>query len=109
MGSPGRRIGAKSGSLRKWKPNPLTVGVATFVLSMILLSYVAGPTVCEDGWPSPSIGSQGACSWHGGVDRGPEALRLFGSFVAGFCGWFFATRLLNKGTTGLRSGNHSGW
>ncbi|MGQ0565080.1 MAG: hypothetical protein ACT4OK_08405 [Gemmobacter sp.] len=25
--------------------------------------------VCEDGWRSPSIGTQGACSSHGGVDR----------------------------------------
>jgi hypothetical protein len=27
------------------------------------------PLVCVDGWKSPSIGRQGACSSHGGVDR----------------------------------------
>jgi hypothetical protein len=30
--------------------------------------YVSdGPARCADGWNSPSIGKQGACSWHGGV------------------------------------------
>ena len=29
--------------------------------------YERDNTRCRDGWHSPSIGQQGACSWHGGV------------------------------------------
>ena len=38
------------------------------LLSMIVNDYL-GPLKCADGWMSPSIGSQGACSWHGGVEN----------------------------------------
>ena len=30
-----------------------------------------GPVKCKDGWSSSSIGSAGACSYHGGIDYGP--------------------------------------
>jgi hypothetical protein len=38
---------------------------------------------CADGWASPSIGLQGACSWHGGVSSAPIWWGLFAG-VAGF-------------------------
>ncbi|MFD7334858.1 hypothetical protein ACFV98_02495 [Streptomyces violascens] len=34
-------------------------------------------TTCADGWLSPSIGSQGACSYHGGVVNGSPYAVLF--------------------------------
>lgn len=37
-------------------------------------SSLVGPIRCEDGWHSPSIGRQGACSHHGGVDDSAQKL-----------------------------------
>ena len=38
------------------------------ILSMTLFSFIFDFTPrCEDGWRSPSIGTQGACSYHGGI------------------------------------------
>lgn len=34
----------------------------------IILRIIVGPPTCADGWTSMSIGKQGACSHHGGVD-----------------------------------------
>jgi WYL domain-containing protein len=47
----------------------IAVGIA-----VIWIGHTDSPIlVCKDGWPSPSIGIQGACSHHGGVDRASEA------------------------------------
>lgn len=50
-----------------------------------LLSLIPPPT-CRDGWRSPSIGRQGACSHHGGVERhsGLAFMAVAVSFGAGF-------------------------
>ena len=40
------------------------IGIVIFIS---LMSFVP-PTSCHDGWNSPSIGRQGTCSHHGGVD-----------------------------------------
>lgn len=50
---------------------PFAVGFAAFFICFVGLASVLG--TCADGWSSPSIGSQGACSWHGGV----SCLRLY--------------------------------
>ena len=49
---------------------------APFVLYIFLIAFFSylintllGPITCIDGWHSPSIGSQGACSYHGGVEN----------------------------------------
>src|SRR4029450_11116080 len=68
--------------IRLLKP-PLTIGIIVFVLSLITLDQVIGPANCRDGWASSSIGRQGACSWHGGVDRTPAVRRFLGSVLAG--------------------------
>ena len=50
--------------------SPWTTGAAAFFLSLFVLGWLfGGPVTCRDGWRSPSIGKQGACSHHGGVDR----------------------------------------
>jgi hypothetical protein len=55
---------------------PITIGILLFVLSFIVLRQLIGPAKGRDGWASSSIGRQGACSWHGGVDRTPGMLRF---------------------------------
>ena len=40
------------------------VGLSVFVFSIC----IKPEATCHDGWKSPSIGKQGACSHHGGVD-----------------------------------------
>lgn len=55
----------------------------------------SGPLICIDGWRSPSIGSQGACSHHGGVDYGPirEARRaaMVAALLSAFVAWLVMT------------------
>jgi hypothetical protein len=55
------------------------VGVALFLLLQQLLPEVR----CADGWASPSIGRQGACSHHGGVrDNGIYVILILGLSIA---------------------------
>lgn len=62
---------------------PLIVGFTTFLVLSFAGSAIIGPLSCNDGWQSPSIGKQGACSHHGGVNELPKYLVLI---VAGFGG-----------------------
>ena len=55
-------------------------GVIFWALGLFLI----GPVKCSDGWDSPSIGKQGACSHHGGVNRLPQTIVLFLSVGFGF-------------------------
>jgi hypothetical protein len=57
--------------------HPIKWGLLVFVLLMILLRPLVQPTTCSDGWRSPSIGRQGACSWHGGVGTNWSAVFVF--------------------------------
>ena len=45
------------------------------VIGGLLITGMGTFQVCSDGWGSPSIGKQGACSHHGGVT---SQLNLFG-------------------------------
>lgn len=58
----------------------LISGIAIYIIIRILLPDI----VCVDGWGSPSIGRQGACSHHGGVDNSPLVYTLFFSLFVGF-------------------------
>ena len=49
------------------KRHPFLAAFAVFVALRVLGSPLIGATTCRDGWASMSIGSRGACSWHGGV------------------------------------------
>jgi hypothetical protein len=62
------------------RSDPFTVGLITFFVCLVVLSFLV-PTVCNDGWASPSIGRQGACSWHGGVNNFPGYVLLVVSFL----------------------------
>ena len=59
-------------------------GFVVFLVSYFGLKYLSGPTTCNDGWHSPSIGKQGACSWHGGVNNTPDLVALCLSVILGF-------------------------
>ena len=62
------------------------ISIAAFVGTMLLLN-AAFPQIreCIDGWGSPSIGSQGACSHHGGVKGGfGFFFLLIGAAVGGY-------------------------
>ena len=64
--------------------NPWLVGVSTTLAAFIALNLLFNldPT-CWDGWVSPSIGSQGACSHHGGVNKTLGTLAWLASVGAG--------------------------
>ncbi len=57
---------------------------------------MVGPVICEDGWHSPSIGRQGACSHHGGVNNDPQNAVGFLSFLSGIAGCFYSYKRMSK-------------
>jgi len=59
--------------------------------------------ICTDGWRSTSIGSRGACSHHGGVDRWPLVFSMFLSGLLGYLASFFVRNRLEKDRTRQRS------
>lgn len=58
-------------SLFIWRHLPFILSILSFFVSVIVLSSFINPPTCADGWNSLSIGRQGACSWHGGVEVDP--------------------------------------
>lgn len=66
---------------------------------VIVVLVPAKEAACRDGWNSPSIGRQGACPHHGGVDRSLGLggwLLLFGMPLAGWAG-HTSIRVVNSG------------
>ena len=59
---------------------------------LVGLFSIIPPTKCRDGWESPSIGQQGACSHHGGVRRHTD-LALLAIAVSFGAGFFTTTKL----------------
>jgi hypothetical protein len=80
-------------SVRKSIVNPFVAGVVAFLVSLVVLLIVVGPVTCSDGWHSPSIGRQGACSWHGCVDTTPQILVGVVSLFVGVLASELANRL----------------
>jgi hypothetical protein len=68
----------------------IAAGSCTFVF----VEWLKGPSRCVDGWASRSIGIQGACSFHGGVDTSWGLLPLFSAaIVAWGVFWALGSRL----------------
>lgn len=75
---------------------PLTIGVTVCVALFVFFVSIQGPARCRDGWPSPSIGRQGACSHHGGVSSSPLLFELFLSIFAGWAAGALRNRPLER-------------
>src|SRR5580693_2789409 len=80
---------ASGRSMRGTDSHAERAGVLLFLVSFFGLGYLIGPATCNDGWHSPSIGRQGACSWHGGVNHTPEFLIAVFSAILGFAVYFW--------------------
>lgn len=65
----------------------IIAGLMVFFALAKLTGFLLGPVTCRDGWASSSIGRQGACSWHGGVDNSRGFLILIYAAVSGFVGF----------------------
>lgn len=66
----------------------LCAPMAACTLTLAGLAEILPAARCRDGWRSPSIGRQGACSWHGGVARGRGQLAGMLSLGAGALTFF---------------------
>lgn len=77
-------------------------GFIVFCSLFFLGSHIVGPTRCADGWSSSSIGSRGACSYHGGVDNTPRNIVFIFSILGGLvASGFFGSRPIIKKRTEL--------
>lgn len=95
--------------MRSVLSHPAAIGFAAFVLAMFVIGMNMGPTRCNSGWKSSSIGRQGACSHHGGVNRTPETLRLLASMAFGIGAGLAAQKLQapsSPAPTGSEPRNH---
>jgi len=81
------------------RPSPFAAGVTTYFVCIIVLAVVVRPMACGDGWVSPSIGRQGACSWHGGVSIVPLYFVFLVSLVAAFVSSRIAAGLGKKSSS----------
>ena len=63
-------------------PNIL-IFLAIFIGTPVLLNVLSGGPICLDGWQSSSIGTQGACSHHGGIDGQPEIFFISAAIALG--------------------------
>lgn len=70
--------------IKRVASSPWTYGVAGFSGCRWTLGHLFDLSYkCEDGWRSGSIGIQGACSHHGGVDGTAAGFAFFGSALFG--------------------------
>lgn len=87
---------------------PYIVAIAIFFCLFSLMSSFVDPPTCRDGWRSSSIGTQGACSHHGGVEYDPVSYFVLPiSFTATLFSFFLVsgTPFIAKGTRAyLRKG-----
>lgn len=75
---------------------PYVIGVLAFLISLVALLCLVGPVTCSDGWRSFSIGGQGACSWHGGVDFSLQKASFVVSVLVGFAAEGMARRRISS-------------
>jgi hypothetical protein len=76
--------------------HPVLSAVIVFIGVAVGMNVLVGPATCRDGWRSHSIGRQGACSWHGGVDRSRGSLVLFASVIAAGATFMWCSSRLEK-------------
>jgi hypothetical protein len=66
----------------KHRLSEAAVGWIVGILTFLFLTFFVPELTCVDGWRSPSIGRQGACSYHGGVEKHSVLGVLIGASVA---------------------------
>lgn len=70
--------------IKRIASSPWTYGVVGFLGCRWALGRLFDLSYkCEDGWRSGSIGTQGACSHHGGIDGTASGFAFFGSALFG--------------------------
>jgi hypothetical protein len=72
--------------------SPIFYAFVAFIISMVLVGILMPTLVCMDGWASNSIGSQGACSHHGGVNYIPVVIGVMVSYAVAFFVWRLAKK-----------------
>lgn len=72
--------------------SPIFYAVLAFVISLLVIGILMPALVCMDGWQSESIGRQGACSHHGGVNYIPVLLGVIISYAISFFVWKIAKK-----------------
>ena len=82
--------------LLEFLTRPRTIGIAVGIAIAIFFVLIQGPARCNDGWPSPSIGKQGACSHHGGVASSLLPFELALSAVLGWAAAALRNRPLER-------------
>lgn len=70
-------------------------GLLICISTYVLLPHSSWTSKCNDGWASPSIGIQGACSGHRGVQREPMDFRFVLSLGAGILASYLYGRRRN--------------
>lgn len=102
--------------MKKLISNPWVMGIFFFALIRIALGLIFDLSPeCHDGWHSLSIGKQGACSHHGGVDRSAGFVAFFISIVCSiiitriFINWISSKRNTkeSRNTLRLATADHS--
>lgn len=82
--------------------NPWIVGISSLFISLSLGHFFAelawGSIKCSDGWASSSIGTSGACSHHGGVDKTRDIVIGFISIAVAVIAARLASNLEASGT-----------
>lgn len=81
--------------MRIFYPRPWIIGLVVFLLSSVFIGQLMGPVTCRDGWHSASIGRQGACSHHGGVDHSKNWLNFWLSLALSLAAAIGCHRLQN--------------
>ena len=71
---------------------PAGIGVPVWLVVLMFLGSLEGPSTCRDGWRSSSIGRQGACSWHGGVKR-TGGWAFIGSIASGIATAYWVAKI----------------
>lgn len=88
---------------------PKTCAVVAFIVLLFIFGKLAGPATCQSGWQSPSIGSRGACSHHGGVDRTKFSIAFFVSAAGAIGIWWLLARKNRRLTEADAIAAHLAW
>lgn len=72
----------------------LSISLIIGLIFSASINLLLGPVTCKSGWRSPSIGSRGACSHHGGVEDRSWVFFLFVIIV--FFSWLIISDKFRK-------------